>query len=201
MIKAFIFDIGNVLLPFDTSTALRRLRQKSDADSHASAIEPVKHAYESGGIGRAEFLMRMRELLEYEGSEAEFVSAWEDIFTENMAMSELVRRLHPRYPLFLLSNTSDMHVDHMFRTYPVFGLFKDAVYSYRVKCFKPERRIYEIAIEQFGVDARETVFIDDLPQNIEAALEVGLRAVHYDYHRHGDLLQTLAAIGVDPTGL
>ena len=195
MITAFIFDIGNVLLPFDFTIALRRLREKSDVDSLVRAMEPVKFAYESGAIGRAEFLERMRAVLQYTGTEAEFVAAWEDIFTENRAMLELVRALHRHYPLYLLSNTSDLHMDYVTRKYPVFGLFKDGVYSYRAKCFKPDRRIYEIALQQFGIAAGETLFIDDLQPNIDAARALGFHAIRYDHNEHGDFVEKLAELG------
>lgn len=196
MIKAVVFDIGNVLLPFDFTVALRKLQQKSHVDSLMEAMEPVKFAYESGTIGRAEFLAQMRTVLDYDGTEEEFVAAWQDIFTENTAMTEIVRALHPHYPLYLLSNTSDLHMDYVFKMYPVFGLFKDAVYSYRVKCFKPHRRIYEIALEQFGIEASETLFIDDLLPNIETARQIGLHAVHYDYKKHNDFLAEMNRLGI-----
>src|SRR5438093_6732330 len=146
MIKAVIFDIGNVLLPFDFTIAVKKLEASCTAFSPSifAAVEPLKIAYESGQIDRADFLTRIRPILRYTGSDADFVGAWEDIFSENAAMSDLVRALHARYPLFLLSNTGDIHVDFIFRMYPVFELFQDAVYSYRVKCLKPDRAIYEI---------------------------------------------------------
>lgn len=197
MIKAFIFDIGNVLLPFDFSVALRKLKEHSEVESLVEAIEPVKFAYESGRIGRAEFVSKIRDVLNYTGSEAEFVEAWEDIFTENTPMLDLVRALKGRYPLYLLSNTSDLHMDYVFRRYPVFNLFDDAVYSYLAKCFKPDRRIYEIALERFGLVASETVFIDDLKANIEAALELGFNAIHYDFRNHGELDAELRRLGVE----
>ena len=197
MIKAIIFDIGNVLLPFDFTVALRRLREKSDVDSLMQAMEPVKFAYESGAIGRVEFLEQMRAVLHYTGTDEEFVAAWEDIFTENPAMMEFVRGVHGRYPLYLLSNTSDLHMDYLLRVYPVFELFKDGVYSYRAKCFKPDRRIYEIALGQFGVAAGETLFIDDLLPNVETAREMGLQAIHYDYRRHGDFAAKMGEFGVE----
>ena len=208
MIKAIIFDIGNVLLPFDFSVALQKLRQKSGVEPVGEAMEAVKLAYESGRIGRTEFLEKMRSALDYSGTEAEFVAAWEDIFTENVAMSDLVRELHGKYPLFLLSNTNDLHMDYVFRKFPAFALFKDAVFSHRVKGFKPGREIYEIALRQFGVKAEETVFIDDLQANVDAAQELGFHAIRYDYNRHDDLLRELSAMGVqagagnrEPSGL
>jgi putative hydrolase of the HAD superfamily len=198
MIRAFIFDIGNVLLRFDFSVMMRRLHQKSGVEHLIEAMEPLKVAYESGHMGRAEFLEKVRAVLHYTGSEAEFIAAWEDIFTEIVPMSELVRALHGRWPLYLLSNTSDLHMeDYIPRTYPVFGFFKDGVYSYRAKCFKPDRRIFEIALEQFGIEAHETVLIDDLQPNIDAALELGFKAIRYDYNRHDDLLARLRELGVE----
>lgn len=198
MIEAFIFDIGNVLLPFDFSIALRKLEQKSGVALPAEAMEPVRHAYESGRIGRADFLSQIREALQYEGSEAEFVAIWEDIFTENLAMSELVRALHPRHPLYLLSNTSDLHLDYIFRVYPVFQCFTDGVYSHLAKCMKPDRGIYETALRQLGVAAERTVFIDDMQANVDTALELGFRAIRYDYNRHEGFLQQLGMLGVPP---
>jgi HAD superfamily hydrolase (TIGR01509 family) len=78
----------------------------------------------------------------------------------------------------------------------VFSLFKDGVYSYRAKCFKPDRRIYETAVRQFGIQARETVFVDDLLPNVAAAQEMGFHAIRYDYNRHGDFVAALAVLGV-----
>jgi len=196
MIKAFIFDIGNVLLPFDFTIALRKLRQNSDVESLLQTMEPVKVAYESGAIDRAEFLERMRVVLHYTGTEAEFIATWENIFTENPPMLDFVRELHRQYPLYLLSNTSDIHMDYLFRAYPVFKLFKDGVYSYRARCFKPDRRIFEMALEQFGVAAKETVFIDDLQPNVDAALALGIRGVRYDHKRHGDFVASLDELKV-----
>ena len=198
MIRAFIFDIGNVLLRFDFSAALKRLREKCDPASQVvlEDWQPVTAAYERGEISRAEFQQRVKQALRYTGTDPEFVSAWQEIFEENHAMTALVRKLHGRYPLYLLSNTSDLHMDYVFRTYPVFGLFNDAVYSYRAKCMKPERAIYETAIRQFNAVPAETIFIDDLAPNVDAARALGFRAIQYSPANHDALLAELAREGV-----
>ncbi len=199
MIRAFIFDIGNVLLRFDFSLAQKRLQSRTDLASEAlvELWEPIKLAYENGDISRVEFQQRVMEVLQFAGTEREFVTAWEEIFAENEPMSELIRKLHTRYPLFLLSNTSDLHMDYIFRTYPVFSLFNDAVYSYRAKCSKPGREIFEIAVRQFGVTPSKTIYIDDLAPNVETALQLGFRAIQYDPDDHASLLDALALAGVD----
>lgn len=200
MIRALIFDIGNVILRFDFNLALQRLAQDCDpaAEAILELIEPVKGAYEGGKIGRADFQSQVRDILRYTGSDADFVSAWEDIFTENQPMIELIEALHPDYPLYLLSNTSDIHVEFILSRYPVFSRFKDAVYSYKVRASKPEREIYEIALKQFGVPAEEAFFIDDLQANIDTARSVGIVSHHYHHDRHEELLRDLRSNSVMP---
>ena len=74
--------------------------------------------------------------------------------------------------------------------------FQDGVYSFRAKCAKPERRIFEMAIKQFGLLAEKTAYIDDLPANIRSATEVGLKTVQYDLTKHAEFEQRLAELGV-----
>lgn len=199
MIRAIIFDIGNVLLKFDFNIAIRKLAPLCDVQPDASLLAPIeeiKIALESGRMGREEFVEKAISLLRYRGTPESFVAAWEDIFELNQPMIDLVEQLHSRYPLYLLSNTSDIHMDYVLANYPAFGRFTDAVYSYKVKCFKPDPAIYEVAVRQFGVNPSETVFIDDLPANIESARSLGLHAIAYDFRQHDALLKRLSELGV-----
>lgn len=200
MIRAFIFDIGNVLLRFDFSRALERLREKCDpvAREILEDWEPVKNDYESGRIPRAEFERRVKAALHFVGEDAEFVSAWQEIFEVIEPMAGLVHALHARgYPLYLLSNTSDLHIDYIFATYrELFGLFSGATYSHLAKSMKPQREIYETAIRELRVHPPETIFIDDLAANVEAASQLGFRAIRYDFNDHAALLAALAREGV-----
>lgn len=198
--KALIFDIGNVLLRFDFGLALRKLADHSTpvAEAIVELIEPVKAAYEGGRMTRADFQAEVRAIIRFSGTDADFITAWEDIFTENTPMVALVRQLHGRLPLYLLSNTSDIHVDFIFRQFPFFKLFDDAVYSYLVRASKPEPEIYEIARRQFNVTPEETLFIDDLLPNIQAAREAGFHAHHYHHDRHAEFLLELKELGVTP---
>src|SRR5687768_6633602 len=197
-IHAIIFDIGNVLLRFDFNLAVQKLQSHCTpaGEKILDLIEPVKLAYEAGRMQRADFQAEVRAILTYTGTDEHFISAWEDIFTENNLMMELVRKLHSRLPLYLLSNTSDIHLDFIFQRYPIFQLFTDGVYSFKARASKPEREIYEIAERQFGVVPAETLFIDDLAVNIEAAREAGFQVHHYDMHHHERLLDQLREGGV-----
>ena len=51
------------------------------------------------------------------------------------------------------------------------------VYSHEVGCSKPDPRIYEIACERLSVPADRTVFLDDVPANVDGALAAGIEAI------------------------
>ena len=199
MIRAFLFDIGNVLMRFDFSLAVRAVAPLCDAAGSAeilSRMDSVKSGYEDGQVSRAEFLAKAFGALGYRGTEAQFIAAWQGIFTENEPMTALVRTLHGKFPLYLLSNTNDMHVEGLFRDFPVFGHFTAATYSHEVKVSKPHRPIYEIACRTHGLDPRTTFFIDDLAANIATARAIGFHAHHYHHGRHGELLAAVRDAGV-----
>ena len=200
MIRAFLFDIGNVLVRFDFSRAIRGVTAHCDVADEADAlnrIDAVKLAYEDGQVSRADFLREAFALLGYRGTEAQFITAWQGIFSANEPMIALVRRLHGKFPLFLLSNTNDMHVEGLFRDFDVFGLFTGATYSHEARASKPHRPIYEIACRSHGLDPQTTFFIDDLAANIATARELHFQTHHYHHERHDDLAAALRAADVN----
>ena len=197
MISAFLFDIGNVLLRFDFGLALQKLAAESGVHDPAAVrqrLAPLQEAYEGGRIGRAEFLRETRAVLRYRGTEAGFIAAWEEIFEPNAPMVALVERLHGRWPLYLLSNTSDIHLEYIFRRYPVFARFNAGTYSHEVRASKPGPEIYQHAIRAHGLEPGRTFFIDDLLPNIEAARQLGFQAHHYHHERHAALEKELAGL-------
>ncbi len=199
-ISAFLFDIGNVLLRFDFSVALRAVAAQSrmpDPVTLLASIDRIKIAYEDGQINRATFLQTAFEVLSYTGSESDFVAAWEDIFEPNLPMLALVEELVTRYPLYLLSNTSDIHREFIFRRYPFFRHFSAGVYSYEVHASKPGREIFELTCRELNIEPGSTFFIDDLLPNIETARTLGFVSHHYHHERHEALLGELRALKIE----
>jgi putative hydrolase of the HAD superfamily len=58
-------------------------------------------------------------------------------------------------------------------------LFDGVVLSGEVGMRKPALRIYELGVEAIGMDARQCVFVDDLPFNLPPAQELGMAVVHH----------------------
>jgi len=197
VIRAALFDIGNVILPFDFSPALARLRARSGRDTPAgwNEIERVKLAYEGGLMKRADFLASLRRELSFRGSDEELVEIWSDVFAPNLPMDALIDQLHASgLRLYLLSNTSDIHVDTFVSRFPIFARFAGAVYSHEERLMKPDLEMFRRAIDRFRLHPAETLYVDDLAPNVEAATALGFVARQYDYRRHEEFARELAAM-------
>ena len=94
---------------------------------------------------------------------------------------ELLNELHGRgYTLYGLSNMSEPIFAHLEESHEFFKLFDGIVVSAAVKLVKPEPGIYEHLRERFAIDFAESVFIDDLPRNVEGARGLGLAAIQFE---------------------
>jgi len=192
--SALLFDIGNVILPFDFGPALARLRGRSKIAEPAAwrKFEALKIAYESGQLDRAGFLAAVRHTVGFAGEESDFASIWSDIFTPNPAMEAFIEaQAAAGRPLYLLSNTNDLHVEYFTARFPIFGRFGGAVYSHEEKLCKPDPAIFRVAIERFGLQPADTLYLDDLAPNIAAARELGFQTLLYDWRQHEASLAAL----------
>lgn len=202
-IRAVVFDIGNVLLRFDFSICLKALAARcemGDPLATFARFDQVKAAYEDGQFDRATFLRGVFDVLNYRGTESDFIAAWENIFEPNEPMFAVVETLRARFPLYLLSNTNDIHREYFMGRYPVFRHFAGGTFSDVARASKPGRAIYEILCRDHALEPASTFFIDDLLPNIETARALGFQTHHYHHERHGELLAALADAGVKSAG-
>ncbi len=93
---------------------------------------------------------------------------------------DLVRALNTSgYPLFVLSNMQLASADFLEQRHDFWGLFEAVVYSSRILMVKPEPGIYKHLLTEYRLDPCETVFIDDLSENLEAASTFGIRTIRF----------------------
>jgi putative hydrolase of the HAD superfamily len=93
----------------------------------------------------------------------------------------LLEELRERgFKLYGLSNMSESIFAHLKSLHAFFDLFDGIVVSAAVKSVKPEAAIYEQLRSQFALDFGESVFIDDLPRNVETARALGLPAIRFE---------------------
>ena len=186
MPRTLLSDIGNVLVTFDFSMAAARFAEKSTlgAGEILHTLEPLKAPLESGRLMGDEFVTRGMSMIHFTGTREEFADTWCDIFATNTPMEATLAALPPDMPRFLLSNTSDLHKEHLLAAFPIFRHFQDGVYSYLAGCMKPEAEIFDIATTALALDPAETFFVDDLAPNIATAASLGFVTHHYDPADH-----------------
>jgi putative hydrolase of the HAD superfamily len=182
-ISAVCFDLGKVLLHFDWQLMLTRVAKKSPLSttemSRLLMGDPQILAYETGKITSAKFFSHLKKWLQYKGTVKELRAAFSDIFTPLPEHIALAAMLAPHYPLAIISNTNEAHIVHAEATYSFFSLFRARIYSHQVKVAKPDRAIYQAALKALGgIDPLETLFIDDIEENVLGAVKLGWQTIH-----------------------
>lgn len=187
MPRTLLSDIGNVLVTFDFTRAAARFAEKCPlaAGQILHTLDPLKGPLESGQLMGDEFVRQGMAMIEFADTADEFSEIWCDIFATNPAMDATLASLPAALPRHLLSNTSDLHKEHLLGAFPIFRHFQGGVYSYLAGCMKPEERIFRIAIESLALNPAETFFVDDLAPNIATARALGFITHHYDPADHG----------------
>jgi HAD superfamily hydrolase (TIGR01509 family) len=80
-------------------------------------------------------------------------------------------------PTFIFSNTNELAIEHVRRTYPFYANFDDHVLSYEHGAMKPDARLYEVVERLSGCRGPELLYIDDLPKNIEGGRARGWQVI------------------------
>lgn len=83
------------------------------------------------------------------------------------------------HQLFVLSNMHVASIAYLEKEHDIWEMFDGTVISCRIKMIKPEIEIYEYLLHQYQLDAAETVFIDDMSENLEAARSVGIQTIQF----------------------
>lgn len=203
MIKACLFDIGNVLVTWDFARTFQDIAARSPRsleEIRSWLTEQSEAGLESGAVNTEDFVRGAVEFLGGGLNRGEFVAAFTEIFDLIEPTWELLERVRLRVPVYLFSNTSELHETYLFRRYPGFAKFHGGFYSWRLGNMKPEPAMYERALEELRLPAEQIAYIDDLPANIETGRRLGFRCHQYDRTRHGELLQFLSQCGLGECG-
>ena len=82
-------------------------------------------------------------------------------------------------PLYALTNMPAEVMPALHTLFPFLSVFRDLVVSGEEGILKPDRRIFEIALQRIGRPAQEVIFIDDTKANVHAAQALGMKALHF----------------------
>jgi glucose-1-phosphatase len=185
MIKAVIFDLGRVIVPFDFKRGYARLAplcglEPADIPHRISTTDLVQR-YESGAIQSRDFVRELASHLNFETTYENFCEIWSSIFLpETLIPESMLEGIARNYPLILLSNTNQIHFDMIRENYSLLRHFNKFVLSYEVGAMKPFPLIYERAIEAAGCAPHECFFTDDIAAYVEGARAAGIDAVQFE---------------------
>lgn len=184
VIRSLLFDLGNVLVPFEIERGYRALASASGLREEEVA-ERIRESglystYESGGLETEAFLNRFSELLDLRCNLAEFREIWNSIFLPRTATSEeLIVELKRKYRLVLLSNTNELHYGWLRERYRILDHFDAYTLSYEEKAMKPDERIYAAAVANAKCEPGECFFTDDIERYVEGARAFGIDAEQF----------------------
>ena len=182
--RNIIFDLGNVLLEWNPERILRtsfdcpeqrKLAQQGifqhsdwlDLDrgklSEQQAIEKFQHRCQLSQQAVADLLHCVRQSLTLK----------EDTF------ALLQQCAAQGYQLYCLSNMSVENYQYLVQQQDFFRYFSGIVISGQVKMIKPELGIYRHLLQEFALQPQQSIFIDDMQANTQAAVELGLAAITF----------------------
>jgi putative hydrolase of the HAD superfamily len=199
-ISTIVFDFGNVVALFSHYKASEQLAAYGNASAATISAYlfggKLEVDFESGRITGDVLIGMARETFHLKCTNEQFTQAFVDMFTANAEVCDLLPRLKPRYRLWLLSNTNELHARHFLAKFrQQLAPFDGIVLSHVVGIRKPDPRVFEHCRQKAGSPpASECLFIDDLAANVEGARACGWQGIVY---RPGDdLAQQLASLGV-----
>ncbi len=186
VLKNIIFDLGGVLLDVDylkTNEAFKNLGFNHFEKMYSQfTADKLFEKLETGHISEEDFykqLLNQHETI----SSWDITDAWNAMLMDfRLDSIEFLSQLRPKYKLFLLSNTNIIHMNAFHKLFceqtgykSLSELFTKAWYSNEVGLRKPHKEIYEFVLQDAGIRAEETLFIDDSYNNIETAKELGFK--------------------------
>jgi putative hydrolase of the HAD superfamily len=182
-IKTYIFDFGDVFINLDKPATLRELSNLGKSDFNDEMLKMNK-LYEKGMVSTDDFLQFYQSQFP-QASKQQLADAWNSIILDfpdyRLQFLEDFSQTHQCY---LLSNINDLHLTYIKANldeafYKRFiNCFDKVYYSHEIHLRKPDAEIYKFVLNDAGLQADESLFIDDTFDNIQAAQQAGLRVWH-----------------------
>jgi putative hydrolase of the HAD superfamily len=176
--SAIVFDLGQVLIPFDYKPFIDSLNHIKDGlgESFAKIYKQNYHIhrdFEKGKIPEEKFIEIMLEWTEGKLTAQQFCVLWSKIFSLNEDVISLLSLLKINYKLYLLSNTNSIHKRYGYQHYEFLKIFDKLYLSHEVGFIKPEKEIYNYIEKDSGKSANELILIDDIKEYVDAAKSSG----------------------------
>jgi putative hydrolase of the HAD superfamily len=180
-----VFDLGGVVFNWQPDDIVRRVfsdpeiqqRVKAEVFGHPDWVE-----FDRGTISLHQAIAQAVSRTGMPRSEIERLLDEVPLsMTVKEETVELIRSIHGSdNRLFVLSNMPLEMITYLEEKHDFWDMFEGLVFSSRIKMVKPEAEIFEHLLTVHQLAAPETIFIDDMSENVSAASAMGIRAIRFD---------------------
>lgn len=183
MIKAIIFDLGNVTIKFNETPTFRKWAE-CGSKPFAEVKEYHKNsstrkAFERGEVTPRQFYSRFAEDLGLRIGYNEFVQNYCEIFTRNIEVEKIIKSLKGRVKLVLLSNTNVLQYEFARKKFKIIDVFDKHIASHEVGMRKPNPLIFLKAVQKAGTLPFNCAYFDDIAEFVYVARMLGIKAFQY----------------------
>jgi 2-haloacid dehalogenase len=182
---AVVFDLGGVLLDWDPRHLYRKLFDDEAAmDRFLNEVCTMEwhHAHDLG-VPPEE---TMPPLIAAHPGQAELIRAWTERSEEMLGdpiepTVEILRELKANgVPVYALTNMESWTYPGRRERYPFLRWFDGTIVSGDEGVAKPDPRIFKLLLERFHLNPASTLFIDDKPNNVAAARDIGIQSIVFE---------------------
>lgn len=184
MIKNIVFDIGNVLSDYNIKGFLADKGFAPDMIKRiikASLMSPYWEKFERGELSEDEVIKAFASL--DPEIESELYRAYDNVngmLTIRPFAIELVKQLKSEgYNVYYLSNYSSKAYKECSDSLAFMEYMDGGCMSFQEGMTKPDLRFYERFLEKYNLIPEECIFVDDTPENVEAASRLGFNGIVY----------------------
>ena len=183
-ISAVIFDLGRVLVNWDITESVWDLIRDEvgptgDLGSRRQAWERLYAEFATGRLTPEGFYAQLKEQVSVRVGFDQFITDWCEIFFPMEGMEELFIQVEKRIAVGLLSDTDPIHWEYLLPRYPFLKRFLKPTLSFDIGWMKPAPESYLAAAHDVGFPPERCFFVDDKPENVEGARQVGMDAVQF----------------------
>lgn len=184
-IEKVIFDLGKVLVKFDPKNAFKSILKSEDQINfflknictwewhiNQDIVYDTRPATEK----------KIKEHPDFREAITAFYGQFQDmivgVYEQNLNIALKLKK--KKIPIYILSNFPGDQFDIFAFNHNFVKQFDDSIISGKVGIKKPDPEIYKLCISKFNCNPKNTLFIDDRPENTAAAEIEGFQTITLD---------------------
>lgn len=181
MKKNLILDVGGVIVELDFKNSISKLLNSKEANFELLFDKWLQskaiREFEAGKISYQTFYEKMSAEFNLTIDIETFTKHFNSIIVAPFdGIDDFIKELSVDYNIYILSNITHIHWDNLEKYDFIKKYIKYSFLSCDIGSAKPEDEIFQYAIKQIGVPAKEILYFDDNKSNVEAGKRNGLQS-------------------------